>query len=105
MITFLLIAIDLINNLLQVKQRKRYTVDKSLQHPWLQDPQTWNDLRILESSIGTRYLTHESDDHRMSSTGGSSVGGSTMSFIPDNGETEDLLGLGTGKTYANGNGI
>ncbi|KAJ8934446.1 hypothetical protein NQ314_013320, partial [Rhamnusium bicolor] len=29
-------AIDLINNLLQVKQRKRYTVDKSLQHIWLQ---------------------------------------------------------------------
>lgn len=29
-------AIDLINNLLQVKQRKRYTVDKSLQHVWLQ---------------------------------------------------------------------
>lgn len=100
MITLLPIAIDLINNLLQVKQRKRYTVDKSLQHPWLQDPQTWNDLRILESSIGTRYLTHESDEPRMS------VGGSTMSFIPDNGETEDLLGLGiTGKTYANGNGI
>lgn len=29
-------AIDLINNLLQVKQRKRYTVDKSLLHIWLQ---------------------------------------------------------------------
>lgn len=31
-----------------------------------------------------------------------------MSFIPDNGETEDLLGLGTGAgdrhSYANGNG-
>jgi len=29
-------AIDLIANLLQVKQRKRFTVDKSLAHIWLQ---------------------------------------------------------------------
>lgn len=35
-LTFNVVAIDLINNLLQVKQRKRYTVDKSLQHIWLQ---------------------------------------------------------------------
>lgn len=33
---FNLAAIDLINNLLQVKQRKRYTVAKSLAHVWLQ---------------------------------------------------------------------
>ncbi|KAK2577124.1 hypothetical protein KPH14_003286 [Odynerus spinipes] len=57
-------AIDLINNLLQVKQRKRYTVDKSLQHVWLQDYQTWCDLRELEAKVGYRYLTHESDDAR-----------------------------------------
>ncbi|KAK9876178.1 hypothetical protein WA026_011296 [Henosepilachna vigintioctopunctata] len=57
-------AIDLINNLLQVKQRKRYTVDKSLQHIWLQDYQTWCDLRVLENHIGARYITHESDDAR-----------------------------------------
>lgn len=80
-------AIDLINNLLQVKQRKRYTVDKSLLHIWLQvnsshfvflikyyicvffccffqDYQTWCDLRTLENQIGMRYLTHESDDAR-----------------------------------------
>ncbi|CAL1675744.1 unnamed protein product [Lasius platythorax] len=57
-------AIDLINNLLQVKQRKRYTVDKSLQHVWLQDYQTWCDLRKLEEKVGYRYLTHESDDAR-----------------------------------------
>lgn len=31
-----LTATDLINNLLQVKMRKRYSVDKSLSHPWLQ---------------------------------------------------------------------
>uniref|UniRef100_A0A1I8NM65 Serine/threonine-protein kinase n=1 Tax=Stomoxys calcitrans TaxID=35570 RepID=A0A1I8NM65_STOCA len=62
-------AIDLINNLLQVKQRKRYTVDKSLQHYWLQDKQTYRDLRNLEGQVGTRYLTHEADDMRWASTG------------------------------------
>ncbi|GAB1297417.1 Serine/threonine-protein kinase D1 [Apodemus speciosus] len=57
-------AIDLINNLLQVKMRKRYSVDKTLSHPWLQDYQTWVDLRELECRIGERYITHESDDSR-----------------------------------------
>ncbi|XP_057376472.1 serine/threonine-protein kinase D1-like isoform X1 [Daphnia carinata] len=57
-------AIDLIANVLQVKQRKRYTVDKSLNHIWLQDYQTWCDLRELERQIGIRYATHESDDAR-----------------------------------------
>ncbi|RZF33878.1 hypothetical protein LSTR_LSTR009902 [Laodelphax striatellus] len=60
-------AIDLINNLLQVKQRKRFTVDKSLSHVWLQDYQTWCDLRELESASNCRYLTHESDDARWES--------------------------------------
>ncbi|KAL7980728.1 hypothetical protein Chor_001882 [Crotalus horridus] len=57
-------AIDLINNLLQVKMRKRYSVDKSLSHSWLQDYQTWLDLRELESRMFERYITHESDDAR-----------------------------------------
>nr|XP_006627689.2 PREDICTED: serine/threonine-protein kinase D2 [Lepisosteus oculatus]XP_015196467.1 PREDICTED: serine/threonine-protein kinase D2 [Lepisosteus oculatus] len=57
-------AIDLINNLLQVKMRKRYSVDKSLSHIWLQDYQTWLDLRELECKLGERYITHESDDRR-----------------------------------------
>ncbi|XP_041927431.1 serine/threonine-protein kinase D1 isoform X1 [Alosa sapidissima] len=57
-------AIDLINNLLQVKMRKRYSVDKSLSHPWLQDYQMWLDLRGLEYRMNERYITHESDDHR-----------------------------------------
>lgn len=57
-------AVDLINNLLQVKTRKRYTVDKSLVHTWLQDYQTWCDVRELESQVGVRYLSHESDDSR-----------------------------------------
>lgn len=52
-----------------MKQRKRYTVDKSLQHYWLQDKQTYRDLRTLEGQVGTRYLTHEADDMRWASTG------------------------------------
>uniref|UniRef100_A0AAQ5ZYZ0 Serine/threonine-protein kinase n=1 Tax=Amphiprion ocellaris TaxID=80972 RepID=A0AAQ5ZYZ0_AMPOC len=55
-------AKDLINNLLQVKMRKRYSVDKSLSHPWLQDYHTWLDLREFETRRGERYITHESDD-------------------------------------------
>ncbi|KAG0718788.1 Serine/threonine-protein kinase D3 [Chionoecetes opilio] len=57
-------AIDVITNLLQVKQRKRLTVDKSLAHVWLQDYQCWCDLRELEKKVGVRYITHESDDAR-----------------------------------------
>ncbi|XP_061610058.1 serine/threonine-protein kinase D3-like isoform X2 [Phyllopteryx taeniolatus] len=57
-------ATDLINNLLQVKMRKRYSVDKSLSHPWLQDFNTWKDLRELEMRHGDRYITHQSDDAR-----------------------------------------
>ncbi|XP_077579474.1 serine/threonine-protein kinase D2 isoform X2 [Stigmatopora nigra] len=60
-------AIDLINNLLQVKMRKRYSVDKSLSHAYLQDYQTWLDLRELETKLGERYITHESDDGRWQS--------------------------------------
>ncbi|XP_054650216.1 serine/threonine-protein kinase D2 isoform X1 [Dunckerocampus dactyliophorus] len=57
-------AIDLINNLLQVKMRKRFSVDKSLSHAYLQDYQTWLDLRELETKLCERYITHESDDSR-----------------------------------------
>uniref|UniRef100_A0A8C5AQH4 Protein kinase D2 n=1 Tax=Gadus morhua TaxID=8049 RepID=A0A8C5AQH4_GADMO len=57
-------AIDLINNLLQVKMRKRYSVDKSLSHSYLQDYHTWLDLRELETKLCERYITHESDDTR-----------------------------------------
>ncbi|XP_063061956.1 serine/threonine-protein kinase D2 [Engraulis encrasicolus] len=60
-------AIDLINNLLQVKMRKRYSVDKSLSHTYLQDYQAWLDLRELENKLGERYITHESDDMRWQS--------------------------------------
>ncbi|XP_078592773.1 serine/threonine-protein kinase D1-like isoform X3 [Branchiostoma floridae x Branchiostoma japonicum] len=57
-------AVDLITNLLQVKMRRRFTADKCLAHIWLQDFYTWCDLRELEGQVGSRYLTHESDDAR-----------------------------------------
>lgn len=40
-------AIDLINNLLQIKIRKRYSVDKSLSHIWLQ----------VSARVRGRYMT------------------------------------------------
>lgn len=43
---FCFAAIDLINNLLQVKMRKRYSVDKTLSHPWLQVS-----LSLLEKAL------------------------------------------------------
>ncbi|CAB3986942.1 serine threonine- kinase D3 [Paramuricea clavata] len=58
-------GIDLINRLLQVDKRYRLSCDKSLGHHWLQEYQTWLDLRSLEAIVGERYLTHESDDERM----------------------------------------
>ncbi|XP_047537020.1 serine/threonine-protein kinase D1 isoform X1 [Vanessa atalanta] len=57
-------AIDLINNLLQVKQRKRLSVDKCAAHAWLQTAEAWADLRALERRVRARYLTHASDDAR-----------------------------------------
>ncbi|CAG2178666.1 unnamed protein product [Oppiella nova] len=57
-------AVNLISNLLQVKTRKRFTVEKSLLHTWLQDYEVWCDLRELESNVGVRWVTHESDDDR-----------------------------------------
>lgn len=57
-------AIDLIGNLLQVKSRKRYSVDKSIIHPWLDGFEAYTDLRDIEAKLGKRWLTHESDDTR-----------------------------------------
>ena len=48
----------------QVKTRKRYSVDKSLMHSWLDSYETWGDMRDLENRNGMRWLTHESDDGR-----------------------------------------
>jgi len=60
-------AIDLIKALLQVKRRKRLSVDKTLSQVWLQDYNLWCDLRKVEKKMGTRWLTHESDDERWES--------------------------------------
>ena len=58
-------AVSSISSLfLQVKTRKRYSVDKSLLHSWLDSYETWSDLRDLENRNGMRWLTHESDDGR-----------------------------------------
>ncbi|XP_039402957.1 serine/threonine-protein kinase D3-like isoform X3 [Mauremys reevesii] len=57
-------AVSLIHQLLQVKLRKRLSVNKALNHPWLQDFQTWLALRELETRVGQRYLTHPTDDAR-----------------------------------------
>jgi len=62
-------AIELITNLLQVKMRKRYSVEQSLIHPWLQDYQTWCDLRELENRCKERWLTDQCDDTRWESYG------------------------------------
>ena len=54
-------AIDLINNFLWVQQRYRFTSGKSLIHPWLENFQTWVDLRSLKGAVGERYLLLASD--------------------------------------------
>ncbi|XP_060775950.1 serine/threonine-protein kinase D1-like [Neoarius graeffei] len=55
-------AVSLINNLLQVVVRRRFSVGKAMGHPWLQNFQLWCDLRQFEQRLGCRYLTHDSDD-------------------------------------------
>ncbi|KAF1380747.1 hypothetical protein PFLUV_G00167180 [Perca fluviatilis] len=57
-------AVSLINNLLQVSVRRRFSVGKTLGHPWLQDFQLWCDLRQFEQRMGCRYLTHRGDEER-----------------------------------------
>ncbi|VDP71600.1 unnamed protein product [Echinostoma caproni] len=59
-------ATDLITRLLQVRMRKRYSVEKSLNHIWMQDYLCWCDLRRLETTVGngSRFLTTNADDAR-----------------------------------------
>jgi protein kinase D len=57
-------AISLIKALLQVKRRRRLSVDKALGQRWLNDYNLWRTLRHVETQLGYRYLTHESDDER-----------------------------------------
>lgn len=49
MILILPAAIDLISNLLMVNKRRRFSVEKSMSHDWMQDLQLWMDLRALEA--------------------------------------------------------
>uniref|UniRef100_UPI0037E869DB protein kinase D4 isoform X1 n=1 Tax=Semicossyphus pulcher TaxID=241346 RepID=UPI0037E869DB len=62
--TISLEAVSLINNLLQVSVRRRFSVGKALGHTWLQDFQLWCDLREFEQRMGRRYLTHAEDEER-----------------------------------------
>ncbi|XP_028840800.1 protein kinase D4 isoform X2 [Denticeps clupeoides] len=55
-------AVNLINNLLQVVVRRRFSVGKAMGHAWLQNYQLWCDLREFEQRMGRRYLTHEEED-------------------------------------------
>ncbi|XP_055351317.1 serine/threonine-protein kinase D1-like [Paramacrobiotus metropolitanus] len=57
-------AVELIKHLLVIKIKDRFTVSKAMEHIWLHDYQLYCDLRQLESDVGSRYLTHESDDTR-----------------------------------------
>ncbi|XP_031707376.1 protein kinase D4 [Anarrhichthys ocellatus] len=57
-------AVSLINNLLQVLVRRRFSVGKTLGHPWLQEFQLWCDLREFEQRRGCMYLTHCGDEER-----------------------------------------
>lgn len=55
-------ARDLIDKLLQVKIKNRLASHNAILHVWMQDYNTYLELRSLEHSVGKRYLTHESDD-------------------------------------------
>ncbi|CAH8872741.1 unnamed protein product [Trichobilharzia szidati] len=59
-------AIHLITHLLQVRLRNRFSVERSLNHIWMQDYVCWCDLRRLEASISSesRFLTASADDIR-----------------------------------------
>ncbi|KAM6909451.1 protein kinase D4 [Xenentodon cancila] len=59
-------AVSLVNNLLQVSVRRRFTVGKALGHSWLKDFQLWCDLREFELRMGCRYLTHPGDEEQWS---------------------------------------
>ena len=58
----------------QVKTRKRYSVDKSLLHSWLDSYETYRDMRDLENRNGMRWLTHECDDGRYGQAAGRQAG-------------------------------
>lgn len=57
---------DLIDKLLQVRKNNRLSCQQALLHVWMQDFNTYLELRSLEATVGERYLTHESDDQAWS---------------------------------------
>ncbi|VDO62813.1 unnamed protein product [Schistosoma margrebowiei] len=59
-------AIHLITHLLQVRLRNRFSVERSLNHIWMQDYICWCDLRRLEATLSneSRFLTANADDAR-----------------------------------------
>ena len=66
-------AIDLIKSLLQLEKRRRHQVSKSLNHPWLQEKQLYEDLRALERRENNRFLTHDGLDKYWSNRTATSV--------------------------------
>ena len=62
-------AIQLINSLLTVEARKRYSAAKALNHQWLSNKELHDDLRSLEKHVGMRYMTHEAEDEYWSNQG------------------------------------
>uniref|UniRef100_A0A095C2H0 Serine/threonine-protein kinase D1 n=1 Tax=Schistosoma haematobium TaxID=6185 RepID=A0A095C2H0_SCHHA len=60
------LAIHLITHLLQVRLRNRFSVERSLNHIWMQDYICWCDLRRLEATLSneSRFLTANADDAR-----------------------------------------
>uniref|UniRef100_A0AC35U500 Protein kinase C n=1 Tax=Rhabditophanes sp. KR3021 TaxID=114890 RepID=A0AC35U500_9BILA len=55
-------AVDLIQKLLKIDIESRLTIEETLNHPWLQDPQVYADLRSLEQRLGVRYMTNNLDE-------------------------------------------
>uniref|UniRef100_A0A0N5CEI7 protein kinase C n=1 Tax=Strongyloides papillosus TaxID=174720 RepID=A0A0N5CEI7_STREA len=52
-------AIDLIQKLFKVEIDARLSIEETLAHPWLQDPQILADIRDLETRLGIRYMSTE----------------------------------------------
>lgn len=69
---------DLINKLLQVNKESRLSCQQALLHVWMQDYNTFKELRALEETVGVRYLTHESDDDAWNRWGRRTMAGDSI---------------------------
>jgi len=81
-------ARDLIDKLLQVKMKNRLTCQQALLHVWMQDYNTYLELRTLEDKVSDRYLTHEEDDEEWSRYGASLGQRTYRDTIPEERSTE-----------------